>query len=102
MSKWKRTFVVIWTADLITAIGMMSFLPFFPSYLEELGLSDPDEIAVWAGLVFGAAPMVAALMAPLWGSLSDRYGRKLMMLRAFKASVNCNAGLMKKKSPMHF
>ena len=84
MSPWRRTYLVVWIADLITAIGMMSFLPFFPSYLEELGLSGP-EVGVWTGMVFGAAPFVAALMAPLWGALSDRWGRKLMMIRALAA-----------------
>lgn len=85
MSPWRRTYLVVWIADLITAVGMMSFLPFFPSYLEELGLSDPKAVGIWTGLVFGAAPFVAALMAPVWGTLSDRWGRKLMILRALAA-----------------
>lgn len=82
---WRRTYWVVWLANLITAVGMMSFVPFFPSYLEELGLEDRDEIAAWSGVVFGAAPLVAAFMAPVWGALGDRVGRKLMVVRALAA-----------------
>ena len=37
MAGWRRTYWTVWTANLVTAIGMMSFLPFFPSLLEEMG-----------------------------------------------------------------
>lgn len=82
MPSWKRTFAAVWVANLITAIGMMAFLPFFPSHLESLGLTDPDAIATWSGVLFGAAPLSAAFASPLWGALGDRFGRRLMVLRA--------------------
>ncbi len=82
MSPWKRVYWSVWLANLITSIGMMSFLPFFPSHLEELGLTDKGEIAAWTGVIFGAAPLMAAIMGPVWGSLGDRFGRKPMVLRA--------------------
>ena len=85
MEGWKRTYWAVWTANLITSIGMMSFLPFFPTLLRELGLTDRNEIAVWAGVLFGAAPLSAALMSPIWGALGDRYGRRLMVLRSLVA-----------------
>jgi DHA1 family multidrug resistance protein-like MFS transporter len=75
----------VWTANLITSIGMMSFLPFFPTHLEQLGLRDRDDIALWAGVIYGAAPLSAALTSPLWGALGDRYGRRLMVLRSMAA-----------------
>lgn len=34
------------------------------------------------GVAFGATFLSAALTAPLWGRLGDRYGRKLMLIRA--------------------
>lgn len=85
MPTWKRTYWAVWTANLITSIGMMSFLPFFPRLLTELGLTDRDEIATWAGILYGAAPLSAAVMGPLWGALGDRYGRRLMVLRSLAA-----------------
>lgn len=85
MEAWKRTYWAVWTANLITSIGMMSFLPFFPTLVEQLGETNRDEIALWAGILYGAAPLSAALMGPIWGSLGDRYGRRLMVLRSMAA-----------------
>jgi len=85
MPTWKRTFIAVWAANLITAIGMQAFLPFFASHLEKLGMTDRDEVAVWAGVLFGAAPLSAAIASPLWGALGDRFGRRLMVLRSMLA-----------------
>ncbi len=85
MDSWRRTWWSVWTANFVTSVGIQSFLPFFPSLLEDLGLHDRAEIAVWAGVLYGAAPFSAAIMSPLWGSLGDRYGRKLMVLRSLAA-----------------
>lgn len=86
MTPWKRTYLVVFVANLVTAVAMMSFLPFFPSFLEdELGVATREEVEWWSGLCFGAAPFAAAIMGPLWGSLSDRLGHKLMIVRALLA-----------------
>jgi DHA1 family multidrug resistance protein-like MFS transporter len=85
MGPWKRTFAAVWLANTITAVGMMAFLPFFPSHLEELGLTDRDLVATWAGVLYGAAPLCAALASPLWGAIGDRFGRRLMILRSMLA-----------------
>jgi DHA1 family multidrug resistance protein-like MFS transporter len=85
MSAWKRTWWVVFAANLVTSIGMQSFLPFFPSILTGLGVEDEEARKVWAGVLFGAAPLAAAVMGPIWGSIGDRYGRKLMVVRAMLA-----------------
>ena len=82
---WKRTYAVVWFANLTTAVGMMSFLPFFPAYLRELGVEGEAAVLVWTGLVAGAAPLTAAFASPLWGAVGDRVGRKLMVVRAMVA-----------------
>ncbi|MEX1024075.1 MAG: MFS transporter, partial [Planctomycetota bacterium] len=82
MSPWHRTYFSIFFANLITAVGMMSFLPFFPTLLESVGVTDRNELELWSGIIAGAAPLMAALMGPVWGSLGDRVGRKAMVLRA--------------------
>jgi len=79
---WRQTYWTVWLANLITAIGMMSFLPFIPSLLEDIGVEGEARIAAWAGLIFGAAPLSAAFMGPIWGALGDRIGRKVMVVRA--------------------
>ncbi len=82
---WKRTYWVVWVANLVTSIGMMSFLPFFPSLLAEMGVTDEGDRSIWAGVCFAAAPLSATISAPIWGAIGDRFGRKVMVCRAMMA-----------------
>jgi len=56
-------------------------IPFLPLYLLELGVSQTN-VKMWTGVVFAAAFLVAALMAPYWGRRADRSGKRRMILRA--------------------
>ena len=79
---WQRNLAVLWVVQLLSVAGFNTILPFLPLYVQELGLTDPSQVKLWAGLL-SSVPMVgAAIMAPVWGNLADRYGRKLMIIRA--------------------
>lgn len=56
--------------------------PFLPLYIQEMGLSDPHQIAMWSGFIFAGNFVTSFLFQPIWGGLSDRYGRKVMLLRS--------------------
>ena len=62
-------------------IGMTGVIPFLPLYVRELGVS-PDQTSLWSGFIIAAPFATAALLTPLWGSIGDRYGQKLMVMRA--------------------
>ncbi|MBM4467107.1 MAG: multidrug efflux MFS transporter [Chloroflexi bacterium] len=79
---WQRNLYVIWVAELVAIAGFSVALPFLPYYVQELGVTDPEQVAMWSGLVFSGHAITMAIFAPLWGSLADRYGRKLMVVRA--------------------
>lgn len=79
---WRSTFWAVFASNLLASAGLMSFLPFFPTLLEGLGMQGEHARAVWSGVLFGAAPLSAAFSGPLWGSIGDRYGRKLMVVRS--------------------
>jgi MFS family permease len=79
---WKRNLVVCVFGAFTTIVAMTLLLPFLPLYVEHLGVSDQAAIVQWSGVAFGATFLSAALTAPLWGRLGDRYGRKLMLIRA--------------------
>ena len=76
-----RTVAVVWLAVVIAMIGMSLVIPFLPLYLTELHVP-PDQLKLWAGWIGGANFLVAALFAPIWGTLADRVGRKPMAIRA--------------------
>ncbi len=65
------------------SMGLMAVIPILPLYIEErFGISDPDTLRTWTGIIYGAGPFTAAVFGPLWGVLGDRVGRKPMVLRA--------------------
>jgi DHA1 family multidrug resistance protein-like MFS transporter len=84
---WQRN---VWALALVvfTAfLGFQFFSPFLPLYVQELGVTDPAQVAVWSGVLFAVTPGVSALLGPLWGRLSDRVGRKLMLIRSLAGFV---------------
>ncbi|QDZ80308.1 MFS transporter [Priestia megaterium] len=82
MELWKRNLYICWFGSFCTTAGMSLVIPFLPLYIEKLGVHDTSSISRWAGTAFGATFLMAAIVSPLWGSLADKYGRKLMLLRA--------------------
>ena len=79
---WRRNLAVSLIGSFTTIVAMTLLLPFLPLYVEQLGVSDHAAIVQWSGIAYGATFFAAALVAPLWGRLGDRYGRKLMLIRA--------------------
>jgi len=57
-------------------------MPFMPFYIQELGITDVGKAAQWAGILTGVPAVVMAIFSPIWGSLADIYGRKIMIERA--------------------
>lgn len=84
---WKQNLAALSFAQFTSMIGMSFFLPFIPLYLRDLGVKTESGISTWSGLIFAAGFLMLSLSAPLWGSLADRYGRKLMVLRAMSAAA---------------
>ena len=79
---WRRNLIVCVFGSFTTIVAMTLLLPFLPLYVEELGVKSHAAIVQWSGVAYGATFLSAALTAPLWGRLGDRYGRKLMLIRA--------------------
>lgn len=86
-SPWQRTLVVVWIVEFIALIGFSMVLPFLPFYVQELGVTGEADIKVWSGIILGSYAVTMALFAPIWGTLADRYGRKLMLERAMFGSA---------------
>jgi MFS transporter, DHA1 family, multidrug resistance protein len=82
MQRWKINLVVLSGGNFLVMAGMTMIMPFLALYIQELGITDEHAVGVWAGLIFAANFVTAFLFQPLWGKLSDRYGRKMMLLRS--------------------
>ncbi len=82
MESWKFNLIFVWVGCFFTGMAMSQIIPFLPLFIEQLGVSEHDKLALWAGLIFSVTFVVSAAVSPLWGRLADRKGRRLMMLRA--------------------
>jgi MFS transporter, DHA1 family, multidrug resistance protein len=67
--------------------GFTLAMPFLPLYIGQLGVSDVREIAMWTGVSLAVTPGMTAVLAPAWGRLGDRYGRKIMVERSLVSFV---------------
>ena len=77
----------MFVAQWLSIVGFASVLPFIPFYIRELGVTDENLVPVWAGILGAAAGLTMTIFAPVWGWLSDRHGRKLMVERAMFAGA---------------
>jgi DHA1 family multidrug resistance protein-like MFS transporter len=96
----KNLFAVT-AASFIGFTGFTLVMPFLPLYFQELGVTDVGAIALWSGVSLGATPAVTALMAPFWGRLADRYGRKVMVERSLVSFVIVMAAMAFVTEPWH-
>jgi DHA1 family multidrug resistance protein-like MFS transporter len=66
----------------LSIAGFSTSGPILPFFISDLGITDPFQLKLYVGLVQSLPAISLAVMAPIWGSLADSYGRKPMLLRA--------------------
>lgn len=68
--------------QIISACAFSIALPFMPLFLQQLGVHPLSQVEEWAGIIGSTNFLTAAICAPIWGSLADRYGRRAMVIRS--------------------
>ncbi len=79
---WRRNLYVVWLGELLAVAGFNAAWPFLPYYVQQLGVTAPGQVELWTGLLSSVQSWTMAVASPIWGSLADRIGRKLMLARA--------------------
>ncbi len=79
---WQKNLFVAWCGCFLTGVAFSLVMPFLPLYVEQLGVTDPQSLNIWSGLVFSITFLFSAIASPFWGGLADRKGRKIMLLRS--------------------
>jgi MFS family permease len=87
--RWQLNLIVCVFGSFTTVLAMTLMLPFLPLYVEQLGISGHAAVVQWSGVAYSATFVMAGLVAPLWGRLGDRYGRKSMLIRASLSMTVC-------------
>ncbi len=80
LPQWKKNLYVLWFGTFIAGMSFSLVSPFMPTLLKQVGVG--EGLKFWSGVAFSLSFLVSAIMAPIWGSLADRYGRKVMILRS--------------------
>lgn len=80
--RWRANLAACAFGSFTTIVGMTILLPYLPLYIRQLGMTDSADVIRWSGIAYAATFLTAALTAPLWGRLGDRFGRKSMLVRA--------------------
>jgi MFS family permease len=98
---WKRNQAAITAAAFVGFTGFTLVMPFLPLYFRELGLTDVGDIALWTGVTLGVSPAIAALTAPLWGRVGDRFGSKLLVQRSLVSFILVMIAMAYATEPWH-
>ncbi len=64
----------------IDAIGIGLIFPVMPDLIREVTGGDLSQAAIWGGLLSAVFALMQVLFGPALGSLSDRYGRRPVLL----------------------
>ncbi len=80
---WQLILYASFVAQMLSITGFSVSLPFIPLFLiKELHVPSVGEAGLWSGAMAAVSSITMGVLAPIWGSLADRYGRKSMVLRA--------------------
>ena len=74
-------------ASFVGFTGFTLVMPFLALHSQALGVTDVGTVAEWTGVTLGVTPLVAALCAPLWGRVGDRFGNKILLQRSLSSFV---------------
>lgn len=78
---WRRNLWVLWFGVILSSSSYTMVVPFLPLYLLDIGV-DQSRVTMWSGVIFSATFLVAAVLAPFWGRMADKTGKKRMVIRS--------------------
>ena len=77
---WRRNLQILPLATLMNSMGFAIAWPFLPLMVRSLGVH--ENLETWIGYMMLVFYIISFLCGPIWGSIADYFGRKIMVLRA--------------------
>ena len=85
---WKKNLLFVWLSQLLSLAGFAFAMPFIAVYIRDTwGITGEKELGVWMAAFNFFGMLSFCISTPIWGILADKYGRKLMLLRAYYADA---------------
>ena len=82
MKNWKVILAILTANVVFMSASYTMLIPFLPMYLiRELGVQQSD-VKMWSGVVFSVTFLIGGIMAPIWGKMADKHGKKPMAIRS--------------------
>ena len=71
----KKLTPIIVLSLIVDVLGFLMIMPLFPQYVLSFGASE-----IMIGIMTAANALTAMIFGPIWGKLSDKHGRKPILL----------------------
>jgi MFS family permease len=78
---WRHTVLLFALTGLVESLAFGHLSAFTPLYLRQLHVL-PAEVPHWTGILSALGFILGLPLLPFWGVLSDRYGRKIIIIRS--------------------
>ena len=79
---WRKNLYILFATEFVVVMAFNFVNPFLPFFIQKLGGFTSTQTAFWAGVALGGGGLAMFLSSPVWGIIADRWGRKLMVVRA--------------------
>ncbi|HPY90069.1 MAG TPA: MFS transporter [Lentisphaeria bacterium] len=80
---WKTNLLFVWLAQILTLAGYGAAMPFIPLFIRDvLGIASEHDRGFWVSMFYFFGMLSFCVSNPIWGMMADKYGRRLMLLRA--------------------
>jgi len=86
-ARYGRVILAIASGAFLASFAMNFWWPFLPLFLQEIGATSDANALFWVGVATTVQGVARLVSGPAWGVISDRYGRKLMLVRALYAAT---------------
>ena len=81
MDAGKGALLVLFLVTMIDMIGFGIVIPFLTYLVEDLAIDQNiTSIGIWVGLLMTSYSVAQFLFSPIWGGLSDRIGRRPVLM----------------------
>ena len=80
---WKTNLLFVWLSQILTLAGFGAAMPFIPLFIRDsLGIVSERDRGFWVSMFYFFGMLSFCVSNPIWGMMADKYGRRLMLLRA--------------------
>jgi DHA1 family multidrug resistance protein-like MFS transporter len=96
LAPWRRNLYILMLSVFVSFSGFTFVSPFLPLFIQQLGVTDTGDAALWSGIIFGVSPLISGLLAPFWAGQAERYGPKrvvIFSLVAYAVVLSVNAAI---------